>query len=174
MKTDAPRLSWTEYIRRNEKLAPRQSTFTHRVDDLKIRSISRGKNSIVRKDVLSFFLSISLDALPFPPFALLSHIPFGFIGIRRSLSRGSTLFPYTRVIVDAGWKLADQWSCSTGADLNAIYRDERIIGTRFEKSGKSICPRGKESQRIIGHRFFSRCWGESDRMEYRLFHQIVY
>lgn len=94
----------------NEKLAPRQSTFTHRVDDLKIRSApvpsAAGKIPLFVR-IYSLFLPSPSQCSFFSSICRAFAYSIRIYRYSRSLSRGPTLFPCARFIVDAG-----NWSTS--------------------------------------------------------------
>lgn len=75
--------------------------------------------------------SFSLNALSFPPFAALLRIPFGFIGIRDHCPADRLCF-LARALSSMRWKLVDIGP-TLFHKVQQQRRDERIIGTRFEK-----------------------------------------
>lgn len=76
------------------------------------------------------------------------------------------------------WKLVDQ--CSTGATTTPLStrctETKGLLALDSRSIWKSICPREKESQRIIDRRFFSPCWRESNGISAVscVFHEIAY
>lgn len=159
----------------NDKLAPRQSTFTHRVDDLKIRSApvpsAAGKIPLFAR-IYFFSLSLfSLSALSFPPFAALLRIPFGFIGIRDHCPADRLCF-LARALSSMRWKLVDQWSNIVLQGATTTPRRKDYWHSIRKVSGKVSVHEERKSQRIIG-RFFSQCWRESNGISARIWDYVL-
>lgn len=65
----------------------------------------------------------------------LLHIPFGFIGIRDHCPADRLCFLARALssMLEIGRPVVVFHRCNNNAAFNAMYRDERIIGARFEK-----------------------------------------